>query len=83
MLIEKEWLLFGHKFADRCGHSIGGADPHEASPVFVQWLDAVYQLCRQFPTAFEFGEAYLVGSISCHIYKQCAQVGTSMIILHA
>lgn len=74
MLIEKEWLLFGHKFADRCGHTIGGADPNEMSPVFLQWLDAVYQLCRQFPTAFEFGEAFLVRDVICDGMTLCTSV---------
>ena len=35
MLIEKEWLSFGHKFSDRCGHT-NANDPREQSPVFLQ-----------------------------------------------
>ena len=35
MLIEKEWLSFGHKFADRCGHTTT-SDGKEQSPVFLQ-----------------------------------------------
>lgn len=69
ILVEKEWLLFGHKFADRCGHSLTESDPNEISPVFVQWLDAVYQLTLQYPTAFEFNDTYLVNVIdspACH-----------------
>ncbi|KXS16669.1 phosphatases II, partial [Gonapodya prolifera JEL478] len=31
----------------------------EVSPVFLQFLDCTYQIWRQFPTDFEFGEAYL------------------------
>lgn len=54
--------MFGHKFLDRCGHSGSSADAHEVSPVFLQWLDAVHQLTKQFPTAFEFDEVYLVSS---------------------
>ena len=45
-LVEREWLQFGHKFADRCGHAVGGGDINEQSPVFVQWLDCVYQITR-------------------------------------
>ena len=35
MLIEKEWLSFGHKFSDRCGH-LTINDHKEQSPVFLQ-----------------------------------------------
>jgi myotubularin-related protein 6/7/8 len=34
MLIEKEWLLFGHKFSERCGHT--DIDSKEISPIFTQ-----------------------------------------------
>ena len=59
MLIEWQWLEFGHKFADRCGHSLI-TDETERCPVFLQWLDCVFQLVCQFPVDFEFNEAYLV-----------------------
>ena len=36
------------------------SEQKEVSPIFVQWLDAVWQVTRQFPTAFEFSEALLV-----------------------
>lgn len=35
-LIEKDWLAFGHKFTERCGHIQG--DNKEVSPVFSQLL---------------------------------------------
>lgn len=60
VLVETEWLDFGHKFADRCGHGENSVDPNERCPVFLQWLDCVHQLQRQFPCSFEFGEAFLV-----------------------
>lgn len=60
VLVEREWLEFGHKFADRCGNGVNCDDPNERSPVFLQWLDCVYQLYKQFPCAFQFNEAYLV-----------------------
>jgi myotubularin-related protein 1/2 len=56
-LVEKEWCAFGHKFADRCGHFTGKSS--ESSPVFVQFLDCVYQLTLQFPAEFEFNEYLL------------------------
>ena len=58
--METEWLDFGHKFADRCGHGENSEDQNERCPVFLQWLDSVHQLQRQFPCSFEFNEAFLV-----------------------
>lgn len=58
--MEMEWLDFGHKFADRCGHGENSDDLNERCPVFLQWLDCVHQLQRQFPCSFEFNEAFLV-----------------------
>lgn len=66
VLIEREWLEFGHKFADRCGH--GKDDLNERSPVFLQWLDAVHQCMKQFPDAFEFNEFFLV-KLAQHVYS--------------
>ncbi|KAF0684746.1 Aste57867_23261 [Aphanomyces stellatus] len=55
ILIEKDWCSFGHKFAQRCGYPA----TDESSPVFQQFLDAVYQLTLQFPTHFQFNELFL------------------------
>lgn len=68
VLIEKEWLSFGHKFGHRIGH---GDDKHadpERSPVFVQFIDCVYQLTLQFPHAFEFNEHFLI-TVLDHLYS--------------
>jgi myotubularin-related protein 1/2 len=35
-------------------------NPDDRSPVFLQFLDTVFQLLTQFPTAFEFTESMLV-----------------------
>jgi hypothetical protein len=51
-LVEKDFASFGHKFHDRC---LSGTS--ESSPVFLQFMDCVWQLQRQFPRAFEFNEA--------------------------
>lgn len=66
VLVETEWLDFGHKFADRCGHGENSEDLNERCPVFLQWLDCVHQLQRQFPCSFEFNEAFLVSPTPTH-----------------
>jgi myotubularin-related protein 6/7/8 len=70
-LIEKDWLAFGHKFQDRCGQI--ESDPNEVSPIFLQFLDAVWQMTHMFPQAFQFNERYLI-TIHEHVYT--CQYGT-------
>lgn len=55
ILIEKDWCSFGHMFKKRCGHPTSD----QTSPIFPQFLDAVYQLTLQFPTHFQFNELFL------------------------
>ncbi|XP_077943418.1 phosphatidylinositol-3,5-bisphosphate 3-phosphatase MTMR3 isoform X3 [Gasterosteus aculeatus] len=68
VLVETDWLDFGHKFGDRCGHGENSEDLNERCPVFLQWLDCVHQLQRQFPCSFEFNEAFLVKLVQ-HTYS--------------
>ena len=56
-LIDKEWLAFGHRFQLR--HIL-------AQPIFLQFLDAVYQLLRQQPQAFAFSPDYLADILALH-----------------
>jgi myotubularin-related protein 1/2 len=69
LLIEKEWLVPGHKFHARCGHptttSTGAAASSKSveegrSPIFLQFLDCTHQLLAQFPCAFEFTDSFLI-----------------------
>ncbi|XP_061658667.1 myotubularin-related protein 4 isoform X4 [Syngnathoides biaculeatus] len=68
LLVETDWLDYGHKFGDRCGHQENADDVSEQSPVFLQWLDSVHQLLKQFPCLFEFNEAFLVKLVQ-HTYS--------------
>uniref|UniRef100_A0A673YUU1 phosphatidylinositol-3,5-bisphosphate 3-phosphatase n=1 Tax=Salmo trutta TaxID=8032 RepID=A0A673YUU1_SALTR len=68
VLVETEWLDYGHKFGDRCGHQESADDVSEQCPVFLQWLDCVHQLLKQFPCFFEFNEAFLVKLVQ-HTYS--------------
>lgn len=80
-LVEREWLSFGHKFADRIGHGPGSDETNERCPIFLQWLDCVHQIQKQFPCSFEFSMGYLVklaqhvfscmfGTFMCNTYKE-------------
>ena len=60
VLIEKDWLGFGHKFADRTGQGDEDAKNKERSPIFIQFIDCVWQLTQQFPTFFEFNQWFLL-----------------------
>lgn len=74
VLVEKEWLMFGHKFSDRCGHLYENENSSkETSPVFTQFLECVWQLAQQFPCAFEFNEIFLI-KLHEHVYS--CQFGT-------
>ncbi|XP_022689536.1 myotubularin-related protein 6-like isoform X2 [Varroa jacobsoni] len=71
VLIEKDWLSFGHKFMDRCGFIQG--DPKEVAPIFTQFVEGAWQLTQQFPSSFEFNERFLI-TLHDHVYS--AQFGT-------
>jgi myotubularin-related protein 1/2 len=76
-LVEKDFLSFGHPFHTRSSHGEGrggdgaassGSDESQISPIFIQFLDCVYQLVNLFPEKFEFNEMYLL-VLSEHIYS--------------
>lgn len=66
VLIEKEWLAFGHKFLHRCG--LITIDPREISPIFTQFIDCVWQLTQLYPCAFQFNERFLL-ELHDHVYS--------------
>jgi hypothetical protein len=57
-LLQKEFSAFGHKFEDRLGRR---GHSKEVSPVCLQYLDCVWQMQRQFATAFEFSQCMYSG----------------------
>jgi hypothetical protein len=73
VLIEKEWCSFGHRFGRRCGTGGVGVDrvtagDEQRSPIFVQWVDCLWQIYRQFPRSFEFNERLLFALVD-HVYS--------------
>jgi Myotubularin-like phosphatase domain len=66
VLIEKEWLSFGHQFALRNGIMLKEISEDQRSPIFLQWLDCVHQLLHQLPDSFEFNQN-LLKFLSHHI----------------
>uniref|UniRef100_A0A8C3FP48 Myotubularin related protein 11 n=1 Tax=Chrysemys picta bellii TaxID=8478 RepID=A0A8C3FP48_CHRPI len=57
-LLQKEWVVAGHPFLQRL--NLLRDNDREESPVFLLFLDCVWQLLQQFPASFEFTETYLV-----------------------
>jgi len=68
VLIEKEWISFGHKFLQRIGHGDDRHSDADRSPIFLQFIDCVWQIVQQFPNVFEFNEHFLMAVID-HSYS--------------
>ncbi|KAK7913099.1 hypothetical protein WMY93_013310 [Mugilogobius chulae] len=56
-LVQKEWVMAGHRFLDRCNHL--KKNEKEECQLFLLFLDCVWQMINQYPAAFEFTETYL------------------------
>jgi hypothetical protein len=57
VLVNKEFCGFGYRFESRHGKMISNSK--ESSPIFFQFLDAMYQLISQYPTQFEYTGYFL------------------------
>jgi len=79
VMVQKDFMSFGHPFHRRCAHGEGrsdvknnshssSSDEGQISPIFLQYLDCVYQLVQLYPSAFEFNTQYLL-ELSFHIYS--------------
>ncbi|XP_025916892.1 myotubularin-related protein 9 isoform X1 [Apteryx rowi] len=60
-LVVREWLQAGHPFQQRCAQSAYSNSKQKwEAPVFLLFLDCVWQILRQFPCSFEFSEHFLI-----------------------
>ncbi|KGL92854.1 Myotubularin-related protein 9, partial [Charadrius vociferus] len=60
-LLEREWIEAGHPFHLRCSRSAySHARLKQEAPLFLLFLDCVWQLSRQFPFSLEFSERLLL-----------------------
>ncbi|KAG8123014.1 hypothetical protein E2320_018396 [Naja naja] len=60
-LIEREWRQAGHPFQQRCAQSAYSNSKQKwEAPVFLLFLDCVWQILRQFPCSFEFNYHFLI-----------------------
>lgn len=60
VLLEKDWLSFGHKFEERLCHSIKNFNYDDSGPIFIQFIECLYQIMYHNPTAFEYNEELLI-----------------------
>ncbi|CAD8210241.1 unnamed protein product [Paramecium pentaurelia] len=67
ILVQKEWINSGHQFCQRS--AIGNKQNNEdsRSPIFLQFLDCVFQMQQLYPLSFEFNEKLLLDLAYHHL----------------
>ncbi|XP_041372707.1 myotubularin-related protein 10-A-like isoform X2 [Gigantopelta aegis] len=78
-LVQREWVVMGHPFHTRLGLSQDCEG--EQAPVFLFFLDCIWQLLQQFPSSFAFTETYLttlwdsvhLGLFETFLFNNCHQ----------
>uniref|UniRef100_A0A7S1CHB4 Myotubularin phosphatase domain-containing protein n=1 Tax=Bicosoecida sp. CB-2014 TaxID=1486930 RepID=A0A7S1CHB4_9STRA len=68
VLVEKDWCSFGHMFEKRLGHGSDDFHDEQRSPIFLQFMDSVWQVWRQFRRSFEFNERF-IDAVAHHAYS--------------
>eukprot|EP00656_Telonema_subtile_P031531 TRINITY_DN344_c0_g1_i4.p1 TRINITY_DN344_c0_g1~~TRINITY_DN344_c0_g1_i4.p1 ORF type:complete len:1002 (-),score=241.54 TRINITY_DN344_c0_g1_i4:131-3136(-) len=64
VLVQREWVDFGHKFMDRTGREDEVGE--ERSPIFLQWISALHEVVCQAPNLFEFTPLLLLKLCDAH-----------------
>lgn len=89
MLIEKDWLAFGHPFHLRHAYGLPrgstSATENQRSPIFLQFLDCAWQLVMQLPSYFEFNPRYTVtwtNNIPYFCYVACFSVYRYFVLVY-
>uniref|UniRef100_A0A8C4Z5P8 Myotubularin related protein 11 n=1 Tax=Gadus morhua TaxID=8049 RepID=A0A8C4Z5P8_GADMO len=57
-LVQKEWVMSGHRFYSRLNYHRD--NDKEEAPVFLLFLDCVWQLWSQFPSRFQLTDHFLL-----------------------
>uniref|UniRef100_A0A8D3ANP8 Myotubularin related protein 11 n=1 Tax=Scophthalmus maximus TaxID=52904 RepID=A0A8D3ANP8_SCOMX len=57
-LVQKEWVMAGHRFYSRINYHRD--NDKEEAPVFLLFLDCVWQLWSQYPSRFQLTEDFLL-----------------------
>ncbi|KAM7533977.1 hypothetical protein Aperf_G00000116198 [Anoplocephala perfoliata] len=68
-LVERDWIAAGHPFGRRCSRLLTQPSDQmkEAAPIFLLFLDCVWQIWCQYPSSFEFNEELLL-LLAKHVY---------------